>query len=228
MQVFNGKIEGGKESISSATLFLSNQISGESEMTEKILSSSPKSIKICTIEGCHKPHDAKGLCYMHYAQIQRKHPLCIDNNITGERFWNKVALTADKNRCWIWQGGLHRRGYGRIKIIAHYHLAHRIAWFLFHNKHPEGNLLHSCDNPPCVNPNHLREGTLQENVADQMKRGRHVCGEKSPFAKLTESEVVEIRRLIPCGMLQKNIAKQFNMSESKISDIKNRRSWSHV
>lgn len=98
-----------------------------------------------------------------------------------ERFWSKVAITANPDRCWEWRAQLTTTGYGHITYHHKDYPAHRFAWFLVYGNHPNPNLciLHSCDNRLCVNPNHLREGTISENALDSVKRGRHF------FAKQT-------------------------------------------
>lgn len=104
-----------------------------------------------------------------------------------------------QGECWIWKRSKDKNGYGYIKKDKRTHKAHRISYEL-HNG-PVGNLwvLHSCDNPSCVNPQHLWLGTAQDNNDDMMKKNRqkHVgweaIGEKNPNAKLTQEDVDWIR-----------------------------------
>lgn len=93
---------------------------------------------------------------------------------TMRRFWSKV----DKNGaggCWVWLRSKDRNGYGRFSARAIRRspmLAHRVAWFLWYGKLPVKGLMHLCDNPSCVNPAHLREGTQKENMWDASVKGR--------------------------------------------------------
>lgn len=99
-----------------------------------------------------------------------------------ERFWAKVDRRGP-DECWPWLAARDRRGYGNAwKPGAGHVKASRLSYEIEHGEIPEGLwVLHHCDNPPCVNPAHLYVGTVVENVADMMKRGRRV----DPFARLT-------------------------------------------
>lgn len=90
------------------------------------------------------------------------------------RFWCKVKL-AGADECWEWIAGKDKDGYGWFKRDR----AHRAAWIFFNGRIPEGFLvLHTCDNPPCVNPAHLFLGTQQDNMTDCLKKGRRPSGER--------------------------------------------------
>lgn len=140
------------------------------------------------------------------------------------RFWDKVALTEDYNLCWIWQAGCSERGYGRYHIIDRDFAAHRIAYVLHYKKDPlEFGVLHSCDNPRCVNPKHLFLGTNNDNVQDKVKKGRQarptnkwkgkerpeIKKWNNPQNKLSESQWYEV----------KNIYEKGKLSYQKIADI---------
>lgn len=94
------------------------------------------------------------------------------------RFWSKVAFTANPNCCWEWQGNKRRNGYGRFSLTVSAQkdislIAPRVAYFLNYNEQPlKQSVLHTCDNPTCVNPKHLFLGTHKENTDDMMKKGR--------------------------------------------------------
>lgn len=106
------------------------------------------------------------------------------------RFWAAVDKDGPGG-CWVWNGYCQRFGHGWTT----HGLAHRHAWELLRGPVPEGMfVLHRCDNPPCVNPEHLYLGDHQANAEDRCNRGRHVRGERNHFAKLTAEQVCDIRR----------------------------------
>ena len=99
------------------------------------------------------------------------------------RFWPKVNKDGPihpklKTRCWVWTAGVSRFGYGELAIGGGKKIrAHRFAWVLSHGPVPNGLfVLHRCDNPPCVNPEHLWLGTRVDNIADMVAKGRGSSG----------------------------------------------------
>lgn len=97
----------------------------------------------------------------------------------------------DLNSCWLWKGNRDEKGYGRFSFQDKDMRAHRMAYTLAYGPIPEGLLIrHTCDNPPCVNPNHLLVGTDADNVRDMMERGRHASAAKYPSA-LIEQILIE-------------------------------------
>jgi hypothetical protein len=89
-----------------------------------------------------------------------------------ERVWARVDTSAGPLACWEWQGATHPDGYGRAKIANRMWLAHRLVWTMV-NGDPAGQcVLHRCDNPPCVNPDHLFLGSQIDNIIDMHEKGR--------------------------------------------------------
>src|ERR1043166_7633701 len=89
-----------------------------------------------------------------------------------QRVWPRIVI--DGNGCWIWQGAKTTLGYGQVCINYKLIYAHRLVWELTVGPIPKGmNVLHRCDNPPCVNPLHLFLGTQMDNVLDCRKKGRN-------------------------------------------------------
>lgn len=155
----------------------------------------------------------------------------------AEKFWSKVVI-ADDNECWLWQSSLSKDGYGMFKTCHDYQRksfrAHRYAYELHNGPIPDGLLaLHKCDNPTCVNPNHLFLGTQQDNIDDMIAKGRDnmavPCpGERNAAAKLTEAQVIEIRRRKAAGESGYSLAKEFGVIQATISKIVLRKTWRHV
>ncbi len=148
--------------------------------------------------------------------------------IVQQRFSAKVGKR-DPNDCWEWLGSKDGCGYGTFAIGRKVKNSHRVAWQIENGEIPDGMCVcHRCDNPPCCNPGHLFLGTHSDNMKDMSRKGRAPRGEKSPSAKITEGDVREIRRLVSMGVGQTDIAKEFGIAISNVSQISNRKRWRHV
>lgn len=142
-----------------------------------------------------------------------------------------TGLPADA--CWPWQGALHTQGYGRCwdgerGKVAY---AHRLVYTLLVGPIPDGlDIMHTCDNPPCVNPAHLRVATHRENMLDKCAKGRANMprGEAAGQAKLTEDQVRDIRRRVAAGETQRRVAAEYGISQPAVGYIVRRMTWSHV
>lgn len=155
-----------------------------------------------------------------------------------ERFWDKVDKSGPihptlKTRCWQWTANKMKTGYGRIKVKTgnkwSQGLAHRVAYTLMIGSVPdEIHVLHRCDNPGCVNPDHLFLGTHIENMDDKITKRRHPHGEKHGTARLTESDILEIRRRSSLGEPSTSIAPDFNVSDGHVRHILSGRYWKHA
>ena len=149
-----------------------------------------------------------------------------------ERFWAKVDKRGP-DECWEWTAGTNSGGYGDIKVAGRHIKAHRLAFQWLCGPIPEGICVcHHCDNPLCVNPDHLFLGTQAENIADRdakdRGRGAGPRGEANGSAKLTKADVREIRQLCAGGKAQEAVGKRYGISQSNISDIVNRKTWAHI
>lgn len=146
----------------------------------------------------------------------------------ASRFWPKVDKSGGPEACWPWTASrnLERGGYGQFGCER----AHRVALELSGVDVPTGaHVLHSCDNPPCCNPTHLRIGSNTENIADMRSRARDIKGSQSHLAKLTEADSVEIRRLYASGtMLQREIALRFGVNQVQVSRAIRGKTWKHT
>lgn len=152
----------------------------------------------------------------------------------NERFWSKV-FKDPHSECWKWQANKNNKGYGMFRPggVAPKRLAHRLSYEDCFGAIPRGTLiLHSCDNPSCVNPEHLRLGSHKDNVADMDIRGRRITtqlkGEQNPISKLTTDQVITIRGDYLSGNSIQQIAAKFELSELSIPDYVSGRSWTHI
>lgn len=145
-----------------------------------------------------------------------------------ERFWEKVDKTGD---CWEWTAHKNKQGYGTFHTEGGY-LAHRFSWFLHNGKIPEDlYVCHHCDNPGCVNPDHLFLGTYKDNMQDAVNKGRMADqrGEANGHSKLTKKQVLAIREEYKTGNItQKELAIKYNVSQVTIWMIVTRRTWRHI
>jgi len=131
------------------------------------------------------------------------------------------------NGCLEWQGFCHR-GYGRTRIGGGSRRAHRAAWELFVGPIPEGsNVLHRCDNPPCVDHQHLFLGTQIANIEDRVEKGRSkgAAGERHGRARLTDDEVQALRSSTETNS---EAAMRLGISYHTVWDIRRGRSWRHL
>ncbi len=159
----------------------------------------------------------------------------MSNTITNDstiqqRFWSKVDKLGP-DECWNWLASKRTAGYGHFRLGKTMKSAHRISWLFVHGPIPEGMfILHICDNPSCVNPDHLFLGTHQDNADDKVNKGRHVpCkGSRNGYSKLTEEDIPHIRKLHDNGISQTAIAEEYGVIQATISKIVLGNSWTHV
>ena len=150
-----------------------------------------------------------------------------------QRFDEKYEPVPESG-CWIWTAKVKdkRLGYGVIHIggrrNGRWHYAHRISWGLYRFTIPFGlDVLHKCDNPSCVNPDHLFLGTQADNNFDRDRKGRHkpLCGNANGNAKLTEDQVLEIRKSRESSL---KLAKIYPVDSAVIRKIRRREIWGHI
>ena len=144
-----------------------------------------------------------------------------------ERFWDKVEKSCG---CWIWKGKKSDSGYGIVYVSAsRRRMAHRVALELSSGEAvpDEIDVLHSCDNPPCVNPAHLFLGTHTDNMRDMVAKGRSGRGSRNSRAKLTVEDVLRVRGL-RASKKPREIAQVMGIQIGQIYRILGRRRWGHV
>lgn len=158
---------------------------------------------------------------------------------TKDRFWTKVNIKSPEE-CWEWTAWKNKDysgsgfilSYGRIRHNGSVKVASRVAWELTYGEIPEGMLvLHKCDNPPCVNPNHLFLGTSSDNTIDAINKGRRKIrnGNQVNTSKLNESQVIEIRKKHKQGGISlAQLGREYGVRITSIHAIIHRRAWKHV
>jgi hypothetical protein len=145
------------------------------------------------------------------------------------RFSKKIRMT---DTCWEWTARRDENGYGRIRLGSaetDMMLAHRVSWAIHFGEPGQNLVCHSCDNPSCVNPNHLFLGSYSDNNLDMKTKDRHTRGERSGTAKLTESDAISIKRDYASGLgSMKLVAGRYGVSTMHVCRIVNGERWSHL
>jgi hypothetical protein len=178
----------------------------------------------CSIPGCTGRYLGNGYCARHYNRVRRHGDptVALRPSTRGKNIADRLAFYTRQTRgCWDWIGPKARAGYGRVRVDKIWQLAHRAAYELEHGKIPQGMwVLHRCDNPGCVRPDHLFLGTAADNTADMMGKGRH-----KPPRRLKEAEVKDILESSARGV---TLARKYGVSQSTISSVRRRHTWKHV
>jgi len=201
-------------------------------------------MEICKVNNCGREVYAKSMCASHNSRFNRTgdaNEMVPIKNIKMsliDRFKEKIA-PKNSNGCMEWMACLSDNRYGafitgsRTKRTRKRYIAHRLSYELFVGAIPKGKcVLHKCDNPKCVNPEHLFLGTQSDNMKDMIKKGRdfHVAllGSKHGNAKLNEEQVMEIKDKIKNGISLIELSKIYNVSPENISSIKRGKTWKHI
>ncbi len=167
---------------------------------------------------CGKPAIARGLCRTHYLYARKHGTLHEHSTITPvEAFFAKVKKT---ETCWLWAGTTNDYGYGVFLLPGEKPVrAHRFSYEIANNVSVPANkvVMHVCDNPRCVNPDHLKVGTKRDNNLDSAYKGRKPSGERHWACKLTETQVAAI---IADPATHSVIAKKYGISQGHVSRIK--------
>ena len=135
----------------------------------------------------------------------------------------ELATLNPETGCLEWQGRKDKDGYGHTSYTGKQYGAHRIAYQLAYNVELASNQLvcHSCDNPPCINADHLFLGTHIDNMRDMVAKGRHA-------SKLSERNVYEIQEMLRCGEKQNEIAQMFDVGHVTIHSIAIGKQWARL
>ena len=149
------------------------------------------------------------------------------DDIVLDRFWSKVDIRGTED-CWLWKGG--GSPYGNFWADGDQVQTHRFSFSITYGAVllKEVYVLQRCDNPLCVNPNHLFLGDQKINVEDMVAKDRHQRGERSWRTKLTDSQVIQIRYSYQNGHTLHQLADQFGIDFSAIQSIVKGRNWKHL
>lgn len=149
-----------------------------------------------------------------------------------EFFWTRVQETDD---CWLWVGNINDTGYGRLEIRNQLYRANRISYRLAYGPFDWTlQVLHKCDNPVCVRPDHLFLGTDEDNQKDAVSKGRHMFqnyshhrrrGVEQHLARINDDIVRKIRK---DPDPQRRVAEKYGIHQAQVWRIKNRKAWAHV
>lgn len=202
---------------------------------------------LCLGSLCSRKHDYQGTGQTLRYLLKGKPSNCVECNKLvrlkpagkppfvppEKRFWEFVPSPENRSEdgCWEWTGLLNNMGYGLISVKGKSTAASRFMWYLQSGEMPPSHLFvcHRCDNPKCVNPKHLFLGTIYDNNADMVSKGRQGRGSKKiKSSKLTESKVKEIRDLAASGISSKELALRFGVQYGAIRKIVTRVRWNHV
>lgn len=134
-----------------------------------------------------------------------------------ETFWSKVIKTES---CWRWTGARNKRGYGLFNICGKLQSAHRLAWSEIHGAIGAGlYICHKCDNPSCVNPDHLFAGSARENQVDSSLKGR------TARQKIDHRQAMQIFHF-PAS--NSETGKRFGVSKNTVTKIRTRKTWAWI
>ncbi len=151
------------------------------------------------------------------------------------RLWRRVnkggpIVREELGECWVWTGYRDRMGYGQIGRSQPRRLeyVHRVSWELANGSAGDLCVLHRCDNPACVRPEHLFLGTRTDNMADKVAKGRQHRGTSHPKAILNENIVREIRSRRAGGARAIDISRELGVSYALVRNVANGYLWKHV
>lgn len=197
----------------------------------------------CAVEGCIKSLEpSRKLCSGHRRRLRRTGstdgpPIKTipPKGVTGFDVVLFNGWTVTESGCWEYRGPRFAKGYGQVKVNGQPCLVHRESFKHFVGEIPEGLIIrHTCDNPPCMNPQHLIPGTDKQNAEDREERGRTARGDRGR-GLLTDQQVMAIRHhlnqfteRISRGREMSKLAEEYGVSKSTIGQVYRRRRYAHV
>ena len=188
-------------------------------------------MRSCVEDGCERSFYARGWCKMHYlrawsrGEVNARARSLVAPGATLDERLRHHGWDVTSSGCWEWRGARGVLGYGQLAVGgSRPETASRVAYEAWVGPIGPGMAVcHRCDNPPCINPEHLFLGERAVNNSDMRAKNRHAHGETSPSAKLTDAQVTEIRERYAAGaVLQRELAAEFGVCCPTISMIINR------
>jgi len=175
----------------------------------------------CKVTGCTRPGTfARGWCGSHYKRWWRHGDPLAGRGQPLEVRLRERGWDVTETGCWEVRGSRHKSGYGKIEVSGKSTSTHRVAYELWVGPIPDGLIIrHRCDNPPCINPEHLEVGTHADNVKDMLERGRTNwnLGDSNPASKLTDQDVRDIRE---SDERTADLAQRYGVTPSYMSQIR--------
>lgn len=146
-----------------------------------------------------------------------------------DKLLSKISVSTTTG-CWNWSAGKIKAGYGYVWDKTKNRRAHRVSYEVFNGEITEDlYVLHKCDNPSCINPEHLFLGTPKHNMEDKLQKGRGARGSQQGSSKLIEEDIPRIRLLCKQGELSlQEIGNIFNVGYTTIHAVKSRQNWRHI
>lgn len=142
------------------------------------------------------------------------------------RFWSRVDKTPNTNNCWEWKNPTHPFGYGRFGVAGRNYLAHRLSYQIHYGSITSKDcVLHKCDNPRCVNPQHLFIGSRADNAIDRTLKGRTLRGSQVPTSKFTEQQIQDIKY---SNLSIQELCIKYRAGYGTIWSIRKGYNWRHI
>ena len=195
-----------------------------------------------SIQYTPNPEIPYGYCHCGCGQQTRKSPQtglpCVfkqgHQSIT-DKFWSRVNKNGsipehcpELGNCWEWMGAYTSKYGSFTNGLGNRTRAHKASWLINNGNIPDGLwVLHKCDNPKCVRPEHLFIGTAKENTEDMNKKARGSYGENRPASKLTWNDVDEIRLKHSNGQAIRSLAREYNVSQRAMQAVVRKENWKY-
>ena len=185
----------------------------------------------CLVISCQSQvnrYPSSGMCDMHAQRVER-HGAITEPHRKMPLYKKFLMHVNDTGECWEWMGVKNATGYGRLYHKSKPIAAHRYSYSIYNGLIKDGQLIrHTCDNPSCVNPEHLISGSNMDNSRDMKDRGRGIRGEKVSASKLKKADIPVIIKKRKQGVKLTELAKEFGVSAETIKHVVKRKTWKHV